>query len=122
MDASCDAHGALEHQKALEVRRDALQPLAGIRICRRLSWEQSPLCGGAALIPSRLRRWRSLRGKRACSLGCCLNIPRAALKSGKGNSRCPNIQGLTGEIDVIRQKTAIDVAVQWSYTALALMD
>jgi hypothetical protein len=37
MDASFDARGALEHQKALEVRRDALQPLAGIRICRRLS-------------------------------------------------------------------------------------
>src|SRR5215470_3762950 len=122
MDASCDARGALEVQEALEVRRDALQPLAGIRICRRLSWEQRPLCGGAALIPFRPRRWRSLRGKRACSLAKSLDSPRTALKSGKGSARCPSIQGLTGEIDMVGEEGAVDVAIDWPYPACTLMD
>jgi hypothetical protein len=120
-DASFDARGAFDHQKALEVRRDALQPLADILICRRLSWGQSPLCSGAALIPSRPRRWRPLRGNRARSLGCRLDIHRATLKSGKGSSRCPTIQGLTGEIKMVREESAVDVAINWPYPAYALM-
>jgi hypothetical protein len=55
-------------------------------------------------------------------LGCCLDIHRAALKSGKGSSRCPTIQGLTGEIEVVREESAIDIAINWPYPACALMD
>src|SRR5262249_27699710 len=93
-----------------------------MRICQRLSWEQRPLCGEAALIPFRPRRWRSLRGKRACSLAKSLDSPRTALKSGKGSSRCPTIQGLAGEIDMGGKEGTVDVAIDGPYPACTLMD
>jgi hypothetical protein len=51
-----------------------------------------------------------------------LDSPRTALKSGKGSSRCPSIQGLTGEIDMVGEEGAVDVAIDWPYPACTLMD
>src|SRR5262245_35478168 len=93
-----------------------------MRICRRLSWEQCPLCGEAALIPFRPRRWRSLRGKRACSLAKSLDSPRTTLKSGKCSLRCTNIQGLTGEIEIVGEEGTIDIAIDGPYPACTLME
>jgi hypothetical protein len=43
------------------------------------------------------------------------------LKSGKGSSRCPNIQDMAGEIDMVGEEGAVDVTIDWPYPACALM-
>jgi hypothetical protein len=44
------------------------------------------------------------------------------LKSGKGSSRCPTIQGIAGEIDMVGEESTIDITIDWPYPACALMD